>query len=161
MLRLLIASSGAVRLRAAREFLEKFPPATEVMVVAGNRGAADDLVRSVTSEKSATFGLHRFSVAQLAGKLAAGALAQKGLTPISTLAAHATAAHVAYELMSTEGLPYFAPVAGYPGFAPSLARTMQELRLGDVEAARLDGELRKLFAKYNEDLDENAFSDMS
>ncbi len=159
MVRIFIAPAAASRLHAAREFLERFPPSTEVLVVSANRGAADDLVRTLAKQQVATFGFHRFSLTQLAFRLAAGRLAARSLTPVTRLAAQASAAHVAYRLASKGELPYFAPVSEYPGFAPSLANTLQELRLGRVTPTQVSADLSRLLAAYNGELDENGFSD--
>ncbi len=159
MLRLFLASASSDRLHAAKEYLRAFPPATEVFVVAQERGAADDLVRSLAAESIATFGFHRFSLTQLALRLAAGKLAERGLTPVSTLAAQAAAAHVSYRLASDGALPYLEKVSNFPGFAPSLANTLRELRLAEISDA--DGDLGGLLGAYNEELKQYSFSDAS
>lgn len=163
-MRVLIESSAERRLDAAREFLAGFPPATEVVVVSANRGAADDFVRSFAAMRGATFGLHRFSLTQLAFRIAVGKLATEQLTPITPLAAQAIAAHVSYSLRTAGRMPYFSPVARYPGFAPSLAATLQELRRARIDGSQLHGaapseDLGKLLGAYNDELEENAFSD--
>ncbi|HEY7863999.1 MAG TPA: hypothetical protein VIE39_10085, partial [Thermoanaerobaculia bacterium] len=157
MLRMFIASAAADRLRAACEFLDAAAPSSEVLVVSAQRGGADDLVRDLAREHRATFGFHRFSLTQLAYRLAAGRLAERALTPVTALAAQASAAHVAYRLSSNGAMPYFAPVSEYPGFAPSLTRTLDELRGAGVE--QVDGDLGRLLAAYNAELEENGFSD--
>jgi hypothetical protein len=157
MLRILIAPAAAERLRAARDFVRALAPASEGIVISASRGAADDLIRGLSEKQAATFGLHRTSLTQLAFRLAAGRLAERTLTPVTRLAAQASAAHVTYRLGAKGELPYFAPVAEYPGFAPSLAGTLQELRLAGVE--RVSGDLRALLAAYNAELEDNSFSD--
>ena len=57
MLRVVISTSAAVRLDAAREFLAGRPPASELAIVGASRGAADDLARDVARRVGATFGL--------------------------------------------------------------------------------------------------------
>src|SRR5688500_18496630 len=54
MLRILVASSAAHRLHGASEFLKSLPDATEALVASANRGAADDLVRSLAADRPAT-----------------------------------------------------------------------------------------------------------
>src|SRR5581483_4722190 len=159
MLRLFLASAASDRIRAAKDYLRSFPPATEVFVVAQERGAADDLVRSLAADSAATFGFHRFSLTQLALRLAAGRLAERGLTPVSPLAAQAVAAHVSYRLATDGKLPYLEKVSHFPGFAPSLAGTLRELRLAEITSA--DGDLGGLLAAYNEELKSDSFSDSS
>ena len=79
------SSSAALRLEAARRFILETPPATEILVVGATRGAADDFVRDVATARGATFGLYRFSLTQLAARLAAPLLAAEGLTPATAL----------------------------------------------------------------------------
>jgi hypothetical protein len=56
MLQTLQSSSAASRLNAGSAFLERFLPATEVLIVGASRDAADDLARWVTAARGATFG---------------------------------------------------------------------------------------------------------
>jgi RecB family exonuclease len=143
--------SARERLDAARAFLRE---SGEAYVVANTRGAADDLVRSL---KATTFGIHRFSLAQLAFRVAAGRLAERNLTPLSRLAAQASAAHVAYRLRSEGKLPYLSAVSDFPGFAPSLSSTLSELRAAGVE--EVEGDIGSLLAAYGREMEVNAHSD--
>src|SRR4030095_9521924 len=47
------------------------------------RGAASDLARAFAVARGGAIGLHRFSVAQLAARLAAPVLAARGIAPVS------------------------------------------------------------------------------
>src|SRR6266508_3951468 len=105
VLQVVVSPSGADRVAAAGAFLRAFPPATEVLVVGASREAVDDFIRVAVrgepeagradeSEKArsaadagASFGLHRFSLTQLAARVAAGELATRRLAPGSGLAA--------------------------------------------------------------------------
>src|SRR5881409_2254680 len=138
MLQTFQSSSAAERLGAASAFVERFPTATEVLIVGASRDAADDLARRVTAARGATFGLHRASLTQLAVRFAAAEMARLGVAPATTLGAEAIAAR-------EPALAYFAPVARFPGFARALAATLGELRLGGVAPgalAKLDGAAR-------------------
>jgi CRISPR/Cas system-associated exonuclease Cas4 (RecB family) len=146
-----VSNAAAGRLRAARELLATH---AEALVLSSHRSAADDFVRSL---RATTFGVERFSVAQFAARVAAAALAEKGLTPITRLSAQATAAHVAHRLIAKGSLVRLAAVSDYPGFAPSLTRTLQELRLARTPGA--PGELGALLDAFNAELDQNGFSD--
>lgn len=137
MLRAFESGCAAERLDAAREFLSGFPASTEVIVVGNSRDAADDLVRAVSMGSTATFGLHRFSVMQLAVRFAEVEMARRGLAPSTALGTEALAARVVFEVMQRGGLKYFGPVAARPGFAPALAASMRELRACGVAAASL------------------------
>ncbi len=108
----------------------------DVLIVGASRGAADDLARSVAIASGATIGLHRFSVAQFAARLAAPVLAERESAPSAYLASEAVAARATFDAMRDAALDYFEPVARTPGFPRALARTLQELRLADVDSAR-------------------------
>src|SRR2546425_9746789 len=107
MLRVILSTSAAVRLDAARTFLEGHPPAAEIVIVGASRGAADDLARDVAGARSATFGLHRFSLTQLAARFAAPTLAASRLAPTTPLGVQAVAARVLFEAYGEGSLMYF------------------------------------------------------
>jgi ATP-dependent helicase/nuclease subunit B len=136
MLRVVISTSAAARLAAARSFLEQLPPATEAVVVGATRGAADDFVRAIAAARGATFGLTRFSLTQLAARMAA-APAGARRAPATQAGTEAVAARVVFDAVAADDLAYFTPVAKLPGFPAALARTIHELRLADVAAERL------------------------
>jgi ATP-dependent helicase/nuclease subunit B len=138
-LRELYASPAASERRArASAFVDALPGGTEVLIVSATRGAADDLARDLARREAATFGLHRFSLAQLAARLAATRLAAAGLAPATSLAAQAIAARAVFDARTAGALEYFAPVAWMPGFAPALARTLHDLRMADAEARTIE-----------------------
>src|SRR5687768_18501973 len=91
------SSSAAVRLDRAAAFLERFPPHQPVTIVATSRGAADDLARRVASRRGATLGVSRFSLTQLAARVAATRLAGQGIAPSTSLGVEAVASGVAFE----------------------------------------------------------------
>ena len=51
-MRVITSPSAAARLAAARDFLGRHPPATELLIVAASRGAADDLARAVARDQA-------------------------------------------------------------------------------------------------------------
>src|SRR5262252_7169086 len=95
-MRVIASTSARVRLQAARLFVERFPPDTELLIVAATRGAADDFVRDV-SRGRATFGLHRFSLTELAARAAAFQLSADGRVPGTAANAEAVAARAAFD----------------------------------------------------------------
>src|SRR2546425_2227509 len=160
MLEMCQSSSAAERFGAAGAFVERFPTATEVLIVGASRDAANDLARRVTAARRATFGLHRASLTQLAVRFAAEEMARLGVAPATALGAEAVAARVSFEALRERALGYFAPVARFPGFARALAATLGELRLGGVAPGaleKLDGpasdvaELARRFEAQSED----------
>ena len=142
-MRIVTSASAAARLDAAREFLSNRPPATELLIVAASRGAADELARAVARRSGSTFGLTRFSLTQLAARAAAVRLAGARRVPGTQAGAEAIAARAAFDARAAGELAYFAPVAGMPGFPKALARTLYELRLagvGPTSLVRTQGE---------------------
>jgi ATP-dependent helicase/nuclease subunit B len=138
MIRLIESSAADLRLQEARAFVERYGADGDVMLVGASRGAVDDLARSIAAHKGATIGIHRFSLTQLAARLAAPVLAAQGLAPVTALASEAVAARATFDAQRASALTYFAPVARTPGFPRALARTLQELRLAHVTGDQLD-----------------------
>src|SRR5437899_11629174 len=113
--RLIESSSAQIRLREAREFVESHLAHGDVWIVAASRGAADDLARAVASDHGATMGLHRFSLTQLALRLAAPVLVDIERAPATFLGSEAVAARATFDALNDAELTYFAPVARTPG----------------------------------------------
>lgn len=137
LITLVVSSSADVRVAAARTFARARPPGSEALIVGANRGAADDLARELSADLGATFGLYRFSLTQLAARLAAPELAAADLSSSTQLGAEAVAARAAFGAVQSDSLAYFRPVAGMPGFARALARTLGEIRQSGVQASSL------------------------
>src|SRR5574342_364424 len=131
------SGSAAVRLREARRFLDQFEPGSEVLLLGASRGSVDDLARSISLERGATFGLHRLSFTQLGARLALMELAARERAPATTLGHEAVAMRAAFEARSDDALQYFSPVSQTPGFPKALARTLLDLRLAAVAAGDL------------------------
>src|SRR5687768_6471613 len=135
--RLIESPSAQLRIDAARAFVETCARDGDVWLVGASRGSVDDLARSIAIRTGATIGLHRFSLTQLAARLAAPVLAAQGLAPVTYLGSEAVAARATFEAHREGALGYFAPVAKTPGFPRALARTLQEVRLATVGSDRL------------------------
>ena len=138
-MRVVLSSSAAVRLDAARRFIHDASPDTECLIVAASRAAADDFARAVAGTRGATFGMHRLSLTQLAARLAAPVLARDRLSPTTPLGVQAVAARALFDASRAGALSYFAPVANAPGFPRALARTLEEVSLAMVPAAAIRG----------------------
>ena len=137
MIRVFESASAAARLEEGRRFVRSFPASQEVLVLGATREAADDFVRETTLEAAATFGLHRFSLTQLAARLAAGDFAAQGSAPSTPLGLLAVAVRSTFEARLRKAIPYFEPVSQHPGFPAALARTLRELRLAGVRPDQL------------------------
>ena len=138
MLQVFESGCAAERLDTARKFLSRVSANTEVIVVGNSRTAADDFVRDLSIESTATFGVHRFSLTQLAVRFAVSEMGRRGVAPSSALGMEALAARVAFEVMQRGELKHFGPVAARPGFAPALASALLELRACAVRPDALD-----------------------
>ena len=136
-LRIIESSEASARLREAERWLAARAD-RGALIVSASRGAADEIARAVARARGATAGLHRFSFAQLAARLAAPVLAARGIAPATLIGSEAVAARATFDARQDEALSYFGAVAGTPGFPRALARTLQDLAMAGVEPAALD-----------------------
>ena len=142
MIHLLVSSKSEMRLRAAAEFVHRYPAGSELTLIGPSRDAIDDFAR--LNARAGTFGWHRFTLPQLAKRLAAAELASRGLARATAVGAEAVAARAAFLLQQEKRLPYFAPVADSPGFARALASTLQELRMARITPPELRTDIMKV-----------------
>jgi ATP-dependent helicase/nuclease subunit B len=154
-----VSSSARRRLQAARRFVLDAPPDAETLILSATRGAADDFARDLARDRGgATFGLHRFSLTQLAARLAAPQLAREHLAPTTALGAQAVAARALFDAVEAGSLAYFRPVADMPRFPRAVARTIEELALAAVSpaalgpAADVGADLAGLLERFDEQL---------
>lgn len=116
---------------------------------------------------TASAGVHRLTFGQFARELAQPALAESGLAPLSGLGQEAVAARVTFGARSQGSIQYFAPVAGLPGFARALARTLRELRLAGTtpeqlqQGAAAGRDLAVLLTAYEAELHERRLVDLA
>src|ERR1700735_5055913 len=134
---IIISERASDRVAAARVWLEAQPAASEVLVIASVKEAADDLVRAFAVSRGAMLGVHRLTLNRLVGLLAAEELADAGLAPANGLAPEAVAARAVFRLAPSGALAHFEPVLDRPGFSRALARTLIELRWNNIGAGAL------------------------
>ena len=166
-IRCVVSPSAASRLEAARTFALSLPASQPLTIVAATRGAADDFARAIARQRPATLGLSRFSLTQLAARIAAPRLAGRGIAPASALALEAVAARAAFETARHDQLSVLSAVAGAPGFPRALARTFGDIRLADLAAAQVqqagDGpanlDLARLVGEADDELREARVAD--
>ena len=100
-----LSASSKLRRRApaaeAGAWVSARADAPGVLIVSASRGAADDLARAVAMARGGAIGLHRFSFAQLAARLAAPVLAARGVAPATFIGAEAVAARATFEARAT------------------------------------------------------------
>ncbi|MFN2514169.1 MAG: hypothetical protein ABR568_22495, partial [Pyrinomonadaceae bacterium] len=135
--RIEVSSDAATRIGIAREWMEKYAADTEVLVIAHSLEAASEFHLRVVGAKGAWFGIKRFTLNVLAARLAQGALAEEGSAPASRLSFTAVVARAIHLLQSEGKLSYFEPVATRPGFPVAVAKTLEELRMNEVEPESL------------------------
>jgi hypothetical protein len=154
-----------VRLTAAADWLGVRPPDAEILILAPTWEACDDLARDAVARAGARFGLVRLTLDRLAARLAAPTLAGRGLVPASGLSLTAVVARAVHLLLAERALGYFEPVARRPGFAPAVARTLEELRMNGVDASALrrlpdaGGDLAALAARVERELAQAGLAD--
>ena len=130
------SSEASARLREAQRWLTARTD-RGALIVSASRGAADDLARAVALSCGVAAGLHRFSFAQLAARLAAPVLAARGIAPATLIGSEAVAARAIFDARQDEDLTYFGAVAGTPGFPRALARTLHDLAMAGIESPAL------------------------
>lgn len=156
----LVKSRNNKHLRAALADFTK--PYSECLVIVPGKIAS----WSGTFHPAGSLGQHFVTFAQAARQLAEPLLAQEELTPIGTLGVEALAARAVFQAREQGELEHFAPVAGLPGFARALARTLSELRLSKVTPDQLPGgiaatrDLSVLLELYEQELDTGRFADL-
>ncbi len=127
------------------------------VVVAPSRGAADEFVRDLAAAGTPFFGVQRTTPRLLALELATPGLAAMSRLPVTPLGTEALAARAVST--TADQLEYLGAVAGYPGFARALGRTLNEL--GGVGASPGDlaelgptcSDLVELWARYQAEMD--------
>ncbi len=137
MLRVFVSASARRRLDEVRSFVGAQTQGSELLLLSAARDAADELVHELTRDGTASFGIRRLSPGQLTMTLAAGALASRGLAPLTGLAAEAVAARAAFEVGRRGVLGRFSRVSSFPGFPRALAATLDEIRMQNLPASAL------------------------
>ncbi|HVN64818.1 MAG TPA: hypothetical protein VMT58_09290, partial [Candidatus Binataceae bacterium] len=137
--KIIVSADANARVAAARAWLESLAPASEALVIAHVREAADEIVRATAAKRGALAGVHRLTLNRLAALLASDRNAGDGLAPAAGLAAEAVAARAVFRLTASGALKFFEPVLDRPGFARALARTIAEVRLSNISVAQLRG----------------------
>ena len=138
----------------------------EVLLLAPSRGAADDLLRRLAETGDGLLGVHAMSFRQWALQTAALDLAARDLQPITPLGTEAIAARAARLAKADGELERLAPVAGMPGFARSLAATIDELRAAGVPPSSLTGDdgtrdLGRLLKRFAGEMERFGLADRS
>src|SRR5215510_13956011 len=147
----------------ALRFIRTWSRAGQVLIVGAGHAAADEWARAACDR--ALVGVHRLTLAQAAAALAARETSAAGAVPVSRVVLEAIAARIADQALRAGELHYFEPVARTPGFAPTLAGTLAELRLDRVtdaalvEAGGAAADLACLLRRYESELEARSLVD--
>ena len=166
MRRIVTSLSVQERLVSASEFVREHA-GQEILLLSQTRNAADEFVRAICKETDGVFGVHRFTLPQLAFTLAAEPLAAEGKTFISGVALEAMAARAVHACRTNGALGWFDPVATTPGFFRALASTINELRLNNIHdnALRAAGpsglDLAEILKHFEKSLQEAGLADLA
>jgi ATP-dependent helicase/nuclease subunit B len=164
---LVVSSSAEERLSTALGWLAAEADRPQILLLAANRGAADDLLRRAATERGHLFAIHRATPVQAAFELAALPLAQAGTRPLAGLARIALATRAVDAARSEGALGYFAPVAGMPGFPLAASRSLAELRLQATRPAglaagdRASRDLAALLQRFENELEHFELVDLA
>ena len=166
MRKLLTSVSALDRLKAAADFLTSCSD-EERLLVSATRTAGDELLRDICSQTGFVFGVHRFTVPQLAIQIATSRLIDAGKTVLAGVAVDALAARAVHSCRQEHELAWFEPVANTPGFFRALASTITELRLNNVDQRHLKQsgagghDVANLLRRYGSHLEENKLADLA
>ena len=136
-IRACVHGAAAVRLAAVRRHVLVHRMGG-VRVLAPTHDHSHDVVRHVLADLPASLGIERGGWVGFSVRLATPVLIARGLTPISALGFEALVARVVARARAEGALTYFADASRHPGFVPSLARTMADVRLAGLSAEALD-----------------------
>src|SRR5260221_9727241 len=157
-----ISAASRSRLEQARAWLGARGPAEELLIVGASLAAANELARNLAHMKGVAFGWHRSTLARLAAELAAPALNERGLVPITRLGSEALIARLVQQRRLDGMLGRYSAIAQTPGFARAMASAIVEVQLAtppeDAVAARAR-DLAELAAAYTAELGEIAVTD--
>jgi ATP-dependent helicase/nuclease subunit B len=160
-----VSSDAAGRLQTARDWILAYPADSEILVIAHSAEAAADLHLKVVSSTGSWFGIKRLTLNVLASRLAQHSLAVSGSAPTSALSFTAVVARAIHSLQLEGELNYFEPVATRPGFPIAVAKTLEELRMNEVDPdsvarlARGGKDLAAIASLVNRELSEAKLSD--
>jgi len=151
---LVTSAAAQPRLECARQWLQARGASCRALIVGATQEAAAEMARAAAFESGAAFGWQRFTLGRLAAAVAAQALLDRGLSPVSPLGVEALCARVIHQLRGRLGK--FDAVAQQPGLPRALSRTLQEARLA---GARPSGDLGCILDAYDAELRRAALAD--
>ena len=134
----LASHSAAVRLAAARTWLEKHPAPAPVTVIGETLAGPHELLLHGVRTAGAAMGWRRTTLSILARDIALAPLAASGLAIGDAAARDAMVARTLMR-MDPEELGRLAHVSDTPGFIRAVSRALAELRMAGIEPDAVDG----------------------
>jgi len=154
--RVVVSPRASLRLDAAVAWLTERAPDEPLLVLGASLEAAAHIVRRAGR---ATLGWRTTTLDRFAAELAAPALAQDGLSIASTIATEAICTRVIDDLHRQGRLGRLEPIARTPGLPRAVARTIQEIRHADTDAAHVPDDLRRIVECFEGTLREYGLAD--
>jgi RecB family exonuclease len=134
---LIVSSTSASRLSAARRWLSSLPHDGEALILAPHIHAANELMRTDVADAGTRFGVQRFTLDRFAARLALPDLAGRGAAPATSLSLVAVVTRAIHRLLETGRAGRFVDVARRPGFPHAVVRTLEELRGAGMSSSAL------------------------
>ncbi len=152
---LCVASQAEARLGCAEEFLRGLPARGPALLLVPSLAVGSELMSRALTPGEARFAWQKRTLAQLARQLALPELARDERVPLSGLSMEALVARVLHELKARGALARHGVLLERPGFARAMTKSLDELRMSGVAAARLRElapELGQVLAEYEQQL---------
>ena len=134
----IVSPTAAVRLAAARGWLETRPPGAEVTIIGETLAGPHELVLRAARAAGAAMGWRRTTLSLLAGELGLVPLAASRLAVGDGVARDAIIARALMRL-DPEELGRLARVSDTPGFIRAMGRALHELRMAGIAPAGVAG----------------------
>jgi len=155
---LIVASSAAARLDAARRFFHSLPRDGEALILSPHGHAATELVRGDVAEQGSRFGFQHFTLDRFAARLALPELAERGAASATSLSLVAVVTRAIHQLLEEGRAGRFAGIARRPGFPHAVVRTWHELRGANASLRTEDG-LAAILSRTERELSDMRLAD--
>ncbi|MBZ0119068.1 MAG: PD-(D/E)XK nuclease family protein, partial [Sandaracinaceae bacterium] len=153
-------ANARTRRDAAARWAASAEATAKLLVVAPSPEAGIRVLReAIGRDRAAVFGWQRATPGELWARLAAPALARRGLVQVGHVVLEALSARVVHQLRARGELGRFQAVGDRPGLAHALAKTMSELALAEIDSDRLPQDLMRIVHAYRDELAQQGLAD--
>lgn len=159
------ANSNELLIEAGGDFLAGQRESAGLLIVSGNKLAADELV--YRNSHLPLCGVYRLNSEQLAQELSRKRLAAEGRATATALTLDVITRRSVNAIARSAALGYFGSVADAPRFSSAVLRSLSELRLEGVELSSLAqagaaaADLARFFECYAKELEEYRLTDLA